>query len=53
MINFNVSYKRIYTKSKSEMVTNSQSSIQNIYNWRLWIRKNKIIIQFNKSATTY
>ena len=29
------------------------SSIQNINNWRLWIRKNKFIIKANKSATRY
>ena len=28
----------------------SRSSIQNVNNWWFWIRKNKYIIEFNKSA---
>ena len=35
------------------MARNSSSSIQNINNWKIWIRKNKFIIQFDKSATRY
>ena len=29
------------------------SSIQNIYTWRRWVRKKKFVIQFNNLATRY
>ena len=35
------------------MVICSRSSIQNINNKRLWIRKNKCIIEFNKQSTRH
>ena len=35
---------------ENNLTTNFWSSIHNINNWRLWIRKSKFIIQFNKLA---
>ena len=34
-------------------VIKEEAKKQNIYNWRFWIRKNKLIILSNKSGTRY
>ena len=50
MINYDNATKEIIKKKQSKLATNSQSSIENIDNSRLWIWKNKRITQSDKKT---
>ena len=52
MINFD-DYTNQNKTTQVKAALYSRSSIQDINNWRFWIRKNKCIIKFNKQLARY